>query len=269
MILPYTTKPLHVANKVVLNMIKRGSGAGCSEFNWLFVSENENGAKLQLLRNFRSFKRLDENPNMKRIGIARMMKIPSSTLNTILAKRTTLESACNDGNSSTQKQIRSGNFSKLEETLPIPTRTAAALEAMDTVRRYVCPQMNILTGFSCILLDIFRSSSLITTVTFDLKASIFSVTIIEFKDLANCFTRSDASIGTSWFVSLPTLIYFARRYEVCASQHQNILIPHLPALHDGTVVIRPALHVNCLLSAAATRAIKMAQKEVFVWEPKE
>ncbi|KRZ30998.1 hypothetical protein T4C_3699 [Trichinella pseudospiralis] len=138
MILPYTTKPLHVANKVVLNMIKRGSGAGCSEFNWLFVSENENGAKLQLLRNFRSFKRLDENPNMKRIGITRMMKIPSSTLNTILAKRTTLESACNDGNSSTRKQIRSGNFSELEETLPIPTRTAAALEAMDTVRRYVC-----------------------------------------------------------------------------------------------------------------------------------
>ncbi|KRY81657.1 hypothetical protein T4D_1238 [Trichinella pseudospiralis] len=243
MILPYTTKPLHVANKVVLNMIKRGSGAGCSEFNWLFVSENENGAKLQLLRNFRSFKRLDENPNMKRIGIARMMKIPSSTLNTILAKRTTLESACNDGNSSTQKQIRSGNFSKLEETLPIPTRTAAALEAMDTVRRYVC--------------------------SFNVDENVINQLSKIDTDLANCFTRSDASIGTSWFVSLPTLIYFARRYEVCASQHQNILIPHLPALHDGTVVIRPALHVNCLLSAAATRAIKMAQKEVFVWEPKE
>ncbi|KRX86388.1 hypothetical protein T4E_3294 [Trichinella pseudospiralis] len=222
MILPYTTKPLHVANKVVLNMIKRGSmpagqrrlcllllfvlgGAGCSEFNWLFVSENENGAKLQLLRNFRSFKRLDENPNMKRIGIARMMKIPSSTLNTILAKRTTLESACNDGNSSTRKQIRSGNFSELEETLPIPTRTAAALEAMDTVRRYVC--------------------------SFNVDENVINQLSKIDTDLANCFTRSDASIGTSWFVSLPTLIYFARRYEVCASQHQNILIPHLPALH--------------------------------------
>ncbi|KAL1236707.1 Major centromere autoantigen [Trichinella pseudospiralis] len=114
-------------------------GAGCSEFNCSFQNgDKKNGAKLQLLRNFRSFKRLDENPNMKRIGIMRMMKIPSSTLNTILAKRTTLESACNDGNSSTRKQIRSGNFSELEETLPIPTRTAAALEAMDTVRRYVC-----------------------------------------------------------------------------------------------------------------------------------
>ncbi|KRY76725.1 hypothetical protein T4A_4940 [Trichinella pseudospiralis] len=106
--------PLTVYNKAIargkqshlLNMIKRGSGAGCSEFNWLFIFQNgdkKNGAKLRLLRNFRSFKRLDENPNMKRIDIARMMKIPSSTLNTILAKRTTLESACNDGNSSTRK----------------------------------------------------------------------------------------------------------------------------------------------------------------------
>ncbi|KRZ20228.1 hypothetical protein T4B_12587 [Trichinella pseudospiralis] len=139
MILPYTTKPLHVANKVVLNMIKRGSmPAGQRRFISFQNGDKKNGAKLQLLRNFRSFKRLDENPNMKRIGITRMMKIPSSTLNTILAKRTTLESACNDGNSSTRKQIRSGNFSELEETLPIPTRTAAALEAMDTVRRYVC-----------------------------------------------------------------------------------------------------------------------------------
>ncbi|OUC40836.1 DDE superfamily endonuclease [Trichinella nativa] len=60
---------------------------------------------------------VDENPNMKRIDIARMMKIPSSTLNTILAKRTTLESACNDGNSSTRKRIRSGNFAELEEVL--------------------------------------------------------------------------------------------------------------------------------------------------------
>ncbi|KRZ93323.1 Major centromere autoantigen B [Trichinella sp. T8] len=60
---------------------------------------------------------VDENPNMKRIDIARMMNIPSSTLNTILAKRTTLESACNDGNSSTRKRIRSGNFAELEEVL--------------------------------------------------------------------------------------------------------------------------------------------------------
>ncbi|KRX72758.1 Tigger transposable element-derived protein 6 [Trichinella sp. T6] len=67
--------------------------------------------KLQIIQT------VDENPNMKRIDIARMMKIPSSTLNTILAKRTTLESACNDGNSSTRKRIRSGNFAELEEVL--------------------------------------------------------------------------------------------------------------------------------------------------------
>ncbi|KRY03771.1 Major centromere autoantigen B, partial [Trichinella patagoniensis] len=65
--------------------------------------------KLQIIQT------VDENPNMKRIDIARMMNIPSSTLNTILAKRTTLESACNDGNSSTRKRIRSGNFAELEE----------------------------------------------------------------------------------------------------------------------------------------------------------
>ncbi|KRX32601.1 hypothetical protein T05_14359, partial [Trichinella murrelli] len=38
------------------------------------------------------------------------LKIPSSTLNAILAKRKFLESACNDGNSSTRKRIQSGNF---------------------------------------------------------------------------------------------------------------------------------------------------------------
>ncbi|KRZ11544.1 Major centromere autoantigen B [Trichinella zimbabwensis] len=67
--------------------------------------------KLQIIQT------VDENPNMKRIGIARMMKIPSSTLKTILAKRKTLESACNDGNLSTRKRIRSGNFAELEEVL--------------------------------------------------------------------------------------------------------------------------------------------------------
>ncbi|KRX19649.1 Tigger transposable element-derived protein 4 [Trichinella nelsoni] len=67
--------------------------------------------KLQIIQT------VDENPNMKRIDIARMMKIPSSTLNTILAKRKTLESACNDGNSSTRKRIQSGNFAELEEVL--------------------------------------------------------------------------------------------------------------------------------------------------------
>ncbi|KRY03834.1 hypothetical protein T12_12046, partial [Trichinella patagoniensis] len=104
MILPYTTKPSHVANKVVLNMIKRGlqasvalclllfvlGGAGCSKFNWLFVTteflkwRKKNGAKLRLLRNFKSFKRLIQTvTNMKRIDIARMMKIPSSRLSAV------------------------------------------------------------------------------------------------------------------------------------------------------------------------------------------
>ncbi|KRZ65881.1 Major centromere autoantigen B [Trichinella papuae] len=56
--------------------------------------------KLQIIQT------VDENPNMKRIDIARMMKIPSSTLNRILAKRKILKSACNDGNSSSRKQIQ-------------------------------------------------------------------------------------------------------------------------------------------------------------------
>ncbi|KRZ80872.1 hypothetical protein T10_7156 [Trichinella papuae] len=71
----------------------------------------KNRAKLRLLRNFRSFKQtVDENPN---IDIARMMKIPSSTLNRILAKWKTLESACNDENLSNRKQIQGGKFPEL------------------------------------------------------------------------------------------------------------------------------------------------------------
>ncbi|KRZ08517.1 hypothetical protein T11_6304 [Trichinella zimbabwensis] len=57
--------------------------------------------KLQIIQT------VDENLTMKRIDIERIMKTPSSTLNTILAKRKTLESACNDGNSSSRKQIQS------------------------------------------------------------------------------------------------------------------------------------------------------------------
>ncbi|KRZ77292.1 Major centromere autoantigen B [Trichinella papuae] len=68
--------------------------------------------KLQIIQT------VDENPNMKRIDIARMMKIPSSTFKRILAKWKTLESACNDGNSSTRKRIQSGNFAELEECEP-------------------------------------------------------------------------------------------------------------------------------------------------------
>ncbi|KRZ13765.1 hypothetical protein T11_7816 [Trichinella zimbabwensis] len=60
--------------------------------------------KLQIIQT------VDENPN---IDIARMMKIPSSTLNRILAKWKTLESACNDENLSSRKQIQGGKFPEL------------------------------------------------------------------------------------------------------------------------------------------------------------
>ncbi|KRY10269.1 Major centromere autoantigen B [Trichinella patagoniensis] len=96
MILPYTTKPSHVANKVVLNMIKRGSmPAGqrrfmfvvvCARWRWLdrvFKMEKKEWRQITTAQKLQIIQTVDENPNMKRIDIARMMNIPSSTLNTV------------------------------------------------------------------------------------------------------------------------------------------------------------------------------------------
>ncbi|KRY22424.1 hypothetical protein T12_9939 [Trichinella patagoniensis] len=96
MILPYTTKPSHVANKVVLNMIKRGSmPAGqrrimfvvvCARWRWLdrvFKMEKKEWRQITTAQKLQIIQTVDENPNMKRIDIARMMKIPSSRLNTV------------------------------------------------------------------------------------------------------------------------------------------------------------------------------------------
>ncbi|KRY04222.1 hypothetical protein T12_5426, partial [Trichinella patagoniensis] len=106
MILPYTTKPSHVANKVVLNMIKRGlqasvalclllfvlGGAGCSKFtsklsivpnDRVFKMEKKEWRQITTAQKLQIIQTVDENPNMKRIDIARMMKIPSSRLSTV------------------------------------------------------------------------------------------------------------------------------------------------------------------------------------------
>ncbi|KRY23325.1 hypothetical protein T12_5844 [Trichinella patagoniensis] len=96
MILPYTTKPSHVANKVVLNMIKRGSmPAGqrrfmfvvvCARWRWLdrvFKMEKKEWRQITTSQKLQIIQTVDENPNMKRIDIARMMKIPSSRLSAV------------------------------------------------------------------------------------------------------------------------------------------------------------------------------------------
>ncbi|KRY25457.1 hypothetical protein T03_10211 [Trichinella britovi] len=96
MILPYTTKPSHVANKVVLNMIKRGSMpvgqrrfmfvVVCPRWRWLdrvFKMEKKEWRQITTAQKLQIIQTVDENPNMKRIDIARMMKIPSSRLSTV------------------------------------------------------------------------------------------------------------------------------------------------------------------------------------------
>ncbi|KRY72690.1 hypothetical protein T4B_13585 [Trichinella pseudospiralis] len=78
---------------------------------------------------------------MKHINIARMMKIPSSPLNTFLAKNDTVESACNDGNSSSGKQIQDSN-----DLIMLPAYYAFPLSTFV----FLAPQMNVLTRFYCI-----------------------------------------------------------------------------------------------------------------------
>ncbi|KRZ10762.1 hypothetical protein T11_2956 [Trichinella zimbabwensis] len=83
----------------------------CARWRWrAFKMEKKEWRQITTAQKLQIIQTVDENPN---IDIARMMKIPSSTLNRILAKWKTLESACNDENLSSRKQIQGGKFPEL------------------------------------------------------------------------------------------------------------------------------------------------------------
>ncbi|XP_067014728.2 uncharacterized protein [Anabrus simplex] len=62
-------------------------------------------------------KKVDANPNMTRVQIARMLDIPTTTLNTIVSNRKKIEDACLVGGSSQMKRLRKSQFPALEDVL--------------------------------------------------------------------------------------------------------------------------------------------------------
>ncbi|KRX64835.1 hypothetical protein T09_429 [Trichinella sp. T9] len=128
MILPYTTKPSHVANKVVLNMIKRGSmPAGQRRF---MLSDSavveDTDESVIISKEWQQIAGTNVTFSDYVDCDSSLFAFHQSSLKEILEQHQA------DAN-----QEDNDDDDKEQEALPIPTLTAA-LEAMDTVRRYVC-----------------------------------------------------------------------------------------------------------------------------------